>query len=195
MRLPDGTGIDVVRAIRSHPSTDHVPIVILSGDPDTATVNRAYALGANSYVSKGTSRRSIAAIVGNLYEHWLKDALLPQAGASSRTLVALRDGDQSPGPQDSALLQVAEKLGRPKGDFWMDLALREGNLANLLSFLAAELGNRELPLDVLEAAETAYRAEDIGMTGSRTRRTRRAQTTRCFCRNWSRPSTSTSRRR
>jgi CheY-like chemotaxis protein len=164
MHLPDGTGMDVVRAIRSQPSTIHVPIVILSGDPDTATVNRAYALGANSYVSKGTSRRSIAAIVGNLYEHWLKDALLPQVGGSSRTLLALRTSISLRARKTVLYMHLAETLGRPAGDFWMDLALREGNMANIISFLAAELGDREVPLDVLEAAEAAYHSEDIMLT-------------------------------
>lgn len=164
MHLPDGTGIDVVRAIRSHPATSHVPIVILSGEPDPATVDRAYALGANAYVSKGTPQRSIAEIVGNLYEHWLKDALLPRPDASSRTLLALRTSIGLRVRKTVLYMKIAEKLGRPDGDFWMDLALREGNLANLLSFLAAELHDRELPLDMLEAAEAAYRCEDASLT-------------------------------
>src|SRR5690606_12965377 len=59
MRLPDGCGLDVVQSVRSHPMRSHAPILILSGETDPDVVSRAYALGANSYISKGTRRRSV----------------------------------------------------------------------------------------------------------------------------------------
>src|SRR6478736_2465106 len=52
MHLPDGTGLDVVRYVRENPKWKSTPMLILSSDVDPKTVARAYALGANAYISK-----------------------------------------------------------------------------------------------------------------------------------------------
>ena len=51
-------------------------------------------------------------------------------------------------------LRIAEELGPSDGRLWMDIALRDGNLANLLVFLEGQLGERELPSELLDAAES-----------------------------------------
>jgi two-component system response regulator PilR (NtrC family) len=44
-RLPDGDGHDVVRALRSDVRTRELPIIVLSGDPASASINAdAYLL-------------------------------------------------------------------------------------------------------------------------------------------------------
>src|SRR5262245_17572992 len=159
MNLPDGTGLDVVRDIRADPTRRQLPIVILSGIVDRATVNHAYVLGANSYVSKGVRGRSIGEIMRNLYGHWFRDALLPTPVLPTRTYeyVARAVGIRS---RKSALfMRVGEKLGLDEGGICMNLALREGNLANLLAFLAGQLGARELADSLLDAAEVVQRNE------------------------------------
>lgn len=159
MNLPDGTGLDVVREIRSDPTLSHVPILILSGDVDPATVKRAYGLGANSYVSKGTRQRSISDVMRDLYSHWLKDAVLPATTAASRTREYISKAISVRSRKAAALMRLGEQLGAPDGEFWMDLALRECNVANLLAFLGRQLGKRELSPDLLKTAEAAQRAE------------------------------------
>jgi two-component system chemotaxis response regulator CheY len=57
MSLPDGTGLDVVRHVRSNPGSERTPILILSGESDPSNVGRAYALGANCYVEKSPRGR------------------------------------------------------------------------------------------------------------------------------------------
>jgi hypothetical protein len=47
-------------------------------------------------------------------------------------------------------MAIAEMLGSADGDFWMGVAQREGNLANLLMFLLGQVSHRELPGDVLD---------------------------------------------
>ncbi|HEX7796234.1 MAG TPA: response regulator, partial [Vicinamibacterales bacterium] len=59
MNLPDGTGLDVVRTVRSNPSRASVPIVILSGDTDPRAVDQSYVLGANAYIGKSERGRSL----------------------------------------------------------------------------------------------------------------------------------------
>jgi len=85
MQLPDGTGLDVIRYLRSSPGREHIPILVLSGDVDSATVNRAYALGASAYLPKGTFAHPIDAVLQTLYEHWLKDVRLPTPSQLGRT--------------------------------------------------------------------------------------------------------------
>src|SRR5687768_888811 len=85
MQLPDGTGLDVVRFVRSSPVRAHVPILMLSGETDPEKINRAYALGASSYISKLTRGRSVSEMMKALHDHWLKDVRLPTATRAVRT--------------------------------------------------------------------------------------------------------------
>lgn len=153
MSLPDGSGLDVVRAVRTNIARECVPIVILSGDTNPETVNRAYAVGVNSFISKGTRARSIAQTMTALYGHWLRDARLPTADRVGRTEQVVARAVMIRKRKAEVYMRIAERIGPEDGEFWMDLALREGNLANLLAFLRGQLGSRELPDHVLDDAE------------------------------------------
>jgi CheY-like chemotaxis protein len=174
MHLPDGTGLDVVRYVRSDPLRRHVPIVILSANVDGSTVDSAYVLGANSYVDKATRGRSMSEIVKSLYTHWVVDVRLPSRGATTRTLRYAARAMSIRARFADAYVQIAETLGLPDGEIWIDLALREGNIANLLAFLTSQLGQRELPPDVLDAGEAAQQiqAEQVATLEQRRVRTR-----------------------
>lgn len=154
VELPDGTGLDVVRLMRSNPAQRHVPILILSGRADAGTVSRAYALGANCYVAKTTRGRKTPQIVRTIYNHWLQDARLPEVLGSGRThnVIALATSIRSRVAQQ--YMKIAEEHGIDGGDFWLSVAQREGNLANLLSFLLGQVGELELPGDDLDEFET-----------------------------------------
>jgi CheY-like chemotaxis protein len=174
MHLPDGTGLDVVRDVRSDPARRHMPIVILSGKVDGSTVDRAYVLGANSYVDKAPRGRSISEIIKSLYTHWVMDVRLPSPAATTRTLQYAARAMSIRARFADAYLRIAEALGSSDGRIWMDLALREGNIANLLAFLTSQLGERELPPEVLAAGEAAQQiqAEQIAMLEQREVRTK-----------------------
>jgi len=58
--LPDGTGFDVVAALRSR--HDEVPVLILTGSNDPATINRAHALRAE-FVCKPFFAENLAQFV------------------------------------------------------------------------------------------------------------------------------------
>lgn len=154
MELPDGSGLDVVDSIRAVPTWARVPIVIVSADTEGAHVDRAYALGANAYISKGTRRRSISEVFSALYAHWLQDARLPGHASATRTGRYVASAMDLRRRRAALYMQVGERLGPAHGGFWMDLALREGNLANLLAFLLGRLDGRELPDHLLDEAES-----------------------------------------
>jgi len=155
MNLPDGTGLDVVRMVRNDPARAHVPVLILSGDTDPAKVDRAYALGANTYVAKMPEGRSPFDVLEGLYEHWLKDALLPRGSSYGRVARVLERSVVLHDRLASVFVRIA-KQQRPEADFWMTLALRQGNLANLYAFVRDQ--HDELADDLLDAVE-AYQAK------------------------------------
>lgn len=52
LRLPDGSGLDLLQEIRQTPALRLVPVVILTTSENPPDINRAYTLGANSYLVK-----------------------------------------------------------------------------------------------------------------------------------------------
>jgi DNA-binding NarL/FixJ family response regulator len=155
--LSDGTGLDVVRAVRSNLIHGRVPVLILSGRADPATVSRAYALGASSYVTKDVRGRTTAQVVRTIYDHWLHDARLPPAARPGRTYDVIARAMLIRSRIAQRYITTAEQLGSDEGDFWMGVAQREGNLANLLMFLLGRIGDREAPDDVLDELEVHQR--------------------------------------
>jgi DNA-binding response OmpR family regulator len=152
MNLPDGSGLDVVRCVRSSLSWEQTPIVILSGDPDPRKVGRAYALGANAYVAKASSRRSMNTVIRTLYDHWARDVLLPNAQPDRAHALLARA--VSIRCRRARLFQAtADQCGDHPSEsaFWLSRALSEGNLANMLKFLELQIEERHLSAELLDA--------------------------------------------
>jgi len=77
LNMPGIDGIETLRRIKSSPSLNRVPVVLLSSARDAATVDLAYSLGANSFFSKPLSLDLYIAKIRVLVEHWLDFAELP----------------------------------------------------------------------------------------------------------------------
>ena len=52
LRLPDGAGFEVLRAVREDAGYGSTPVVVLTTSANGPDVEQAYALGANSYLVK-----------------------------------------------------------------------------------------------------------------------------------------------
>ncbi|MEU9130617.1 adenylate/guanylate cyclase domain-containing protein [Kitasatospora sp. NPDC048540] len=61
IEMPEATGFDVLRGIRSTPRTADLPVVMVSGLDDMDSVVRAIELGADDYVTKPISRTLLQA--------------------------------------------------------------------------------------------------------------------------------------
>jgi DNA-binding response OmpR family regulator len=61
LRLPDGDGLDVVRAARRSPAP--VPVLVVTGFGSEATRAAALAAGASGYLTKPFSASAFAALV------------------------------------------------------------------------------------------------------------------------------------
>jgi CheY-like chemotaxis protein len=63
-RLPDASGEQVLRQLAATPATAAIPVVIVSGDSNPATVNELLTAGAADYLSKPFDVHQLLAIIG-----------------------------------------------------------------------------------------------------------------------------------
>jgi CheY-like chemotaxis protein len=68
--LPKKSGFDILEWIRKSPRCRSLPVIVLSIGEDRALLDRAYRLGANSFVVKPFRREKLTAIVSFLVHYW-----------------------------------------------------------------------------------------------------------------------------
>jgi two-component system, response regulator len=71
LNLPGADGFAVLEAIRRHPPAATTPVVVLTSSADAKDITRAYALGANSYITKPVDYEEFMQVVHRLSEYWL----------------------------------------------------------------------------------------------------------------------------
>jgi two-component system response regulator len=71
LKMPKISGIEVLRRLKSDPSTKQIPVVVLTSsneDPDVATF---YGLGVNSYIVKPVGFDKFTSAVAQLGFYWM----------------------------------------------------------------------------------------------------------------------------
>jgi two-component system, response regulator len=71
LKLPKVDGLEVLRALRGHPSTRLLPVVILTSSLEDQDRMKGYGLGANSYVRKPVEFTEFSEAVRQLGLYWL----------------------------------------------------------------------------------------------------------------------------
>ena len=71
LKLPKISGIDILRRIRAHPFTEHIPVVVLTTSDLDEDLVRAYGLGANSFVRKPVDFDAFQRAVERIALYWL----------------------------------------------------------------------------------------------------------------------------
>jgi len=71
MKLSRLHGLDVLKAMREHPLTQSVPVVMLSGSTQKAELDSCYEAGANSVVRKGVDADELRRKMKQVYEFWV----------------------------------------------------------------------------------------------------------------------------
>lgn len=71
LKLPKVEGLDVLRAIKSDPRTQPIPVVIMTSSREERDLVESYRLGVNAYVQKPVDFEQFRGIVKELGLFWL----------------------------------------------------------------------------------------------------------------------------
>lgn len=71
IKLPRLRGFDVLQRLRADERTKRLPVIMLSSSTQSEDIERAYDLGANSYVSKPPTYGQLSHLVQQMLTYWL----------------------------------------------------------------------------------------------------------------------------
>jgi len=81
LKLPRLSGLDVLRRIRAHAATRHLPVIVLTTSREPSDIVGSYDLGANSFVRKPVDFAQFADAARQLGLYWLLlNERAPRAG-------------------------------------------------------------------------------------------------------------------
>ncbi len=72
LMLPKVSGLEVLERLRADARTAALPVAIFSSSEQPGDIERAYALGANSYVRKPVDPEEFSAAVAELARYWTR---------------------------------------------------------------------------------------------------------------------------
>jgi two-component system, response regulator len=71
LALPKIGGLEVLIEMKGDPRTATIPVIVLTASHNEADANRAYALGANSYVQRSTNFEEYGDNIQQLTKYWM----------------------------------------------------------------------------------------------------------------------------
>jgi CheY-like chemotaxis protein len=71
LKFPRKSGHEVLEWLRQQPNIKRLPVVVLTASSESSDVNRAYDLGANSYLVKPVTFDALVEMVKTLNLYWL----------------------------------------------------------------------------------------------------------------------------
>jgi CheY-like chemotaxis protein len=77
LNMPRKDGREALREIKADPSLRQIPVVVLTTSKAEEDVFRSYDLGANSFVTKPVTFKSLVDLMKNLGRYWLEIVELP----------------------------------------------------------------------------------------------------------------------
>jgi CheY-like chemotaxis protein len=83
LKMPNRDGFEVLSVIRRHPTLSRLRVVVLTVSHNIDDVNRAYDLGANSFLTKTLDLRDFAEQLDAVRKHWLSMSRAPEVDRPS----------------------------------------------------------------------------------------------------------------
>ena len=78
LHMPGMHGFDVLRWIRDQPELQGILIVVLTSSTLEPDINKAYELGANSYLTKPSNFDELVRLLGRIQGYWLMTNVAPE---------------------------------------------------------------------------------------------------------------------
>lgn len=78
LKLPKINGIQVLEAIRQHPRTQHLAVVVMTSSAEERDLEACYALGVNSYVVKPFDYRQFFEAAQQVGVYWMQINQIPR---------------------------------------------------------------------------------------------------------------------
>lgn len=83
LQMPDGDGFDVLQWIRNKFPSGGLLVVVLTRVEELRKINRAYALGANSFLTKPGSQEELQELIRIFSGYWLLTNRMPDNSQSA----------------------------------------------------------------------------------------------------------------
>jgi two-component system response regulator len=77
LKMPKVSGMEVLEKIKSDPDLKSIPVAILTSSKEDPDIQKAYALGANSYITKPVESENFFQAIKNLGFYWMVLSQLP----------------------------------------------------------------------------------------------------------------------
>lgn len=71
LKMPKIDGMEVLKKVRSHPHTKHIPVVMLTSSQEEKDIVKSYDLGVNSYIVKPVDFNKFMDSVSDVGFYWL----------------------------------------------------------------------------------------------------------------------------
>ncbi|MFN8544911.1 MAG: response regulator [Candidatus Binatia bacterium] len=81
LKMPRRSGFEVLTWLRSQPGLRRLPVVVLTSSAQSKDIDRAYDLGANSYLTKPVAFDDLLTVIKTLGVYWIVLSHLPQLDA------------------------------------------------------------------------------------------------------------------
>ena len=72
LHLPRVDGFEVLKKLKTNDHLRHIPVVILTSSNEKSDLNKAYSLGANSYIRKPVDFNTFSTSIAEIRRYWLE---------------------------------------------------------------------------------------------------------------------------
>ena len=98
LKLPKKSGLEVLEFLRAQPSLRQTPVIVLTSSQESSDIQRAYSLGANSYLLKPVGFDGLLEMVKAIGMYWVLLNQGPDRGVPASRLLPPPEKDASLGP-------------------------------------------------------------------------------------------------
>lgn len=71
LKMPKVDGLDVLKAIKADPSTQAIPVIMMTSSHEESDLVKSYKLGVNSYIVKPVDFDKFAQVIEEVGLYWL----------------------------------------------------------------------------------------------------------------------------